>query len=662
MKLRLLIACLLVSSISLCAASSGPDSRTVTDPKSVTSQSNPSAKPIAIDDLFEIIGIRPGSWSPNGQQIVFGSNASGRVNLWTMHANGSGAAQLTKSDDRQVAATYSPDGKWIVYAQDRGGNEIWDVYAVPAVGGAPMDLTNTDQIAENSPLFSPDGSKLAVSYKPKESPITDIAILDWSSKQVRKLTNEQDQKASWEAVAWSHDGKSLLAGRRADPVGNDSDVYLIDVQSGKAENLTAHQGQQTIAATDLSPDGKTALVGSNAQGGYFNVALLDISSKKLRWITNTQWEATPGDFSPDGKQFTYSINEDGRIHGYIAPFTGGEGRALNLPEGINAFSGTPRAFSPDGKKLLVSHQGSRHPADLWAYDIAANKAQQLTHASRANLDASQFPQSEIVHYKSFDGTMISAILFVPFNLKRDGTAPAIVLPHGGPTGQTVDFFNREAAALASRGYVSIAPNVRGSTGYGKKFMQANIKDLGGGDLQDEVYAVKFLEATGFINPKKVGITGGSYGGYMTLMAIGKTPDVWAAAVEQYGIINWLTMLQHEDAGLQQYEKGLLGDPEKERDTYEKASPITFIKNERAPLLVLQGENDPRVPKEEAEQVVDILKKEGRTVDVHYYPAEGHGFSKRENQIDAMKRMTAWFDQYLKGGSVPSAPTGLTVVH
>lgn len=662
MKLRILIAYLLVSSVSFCAASSGPDSRTVTDPKSVTSQSNPSAKPIAIDDLFAIIGIRPGSWSPNGQEIVFGSNASGRVNLWTMHANGSGATQITKSDDRQASAVYSPDGKWIVYAQDRGGNEIWDLYAVPAVGGAPMDLTNTEQIAENSPLFSPDGSKIAISYKPKESPITDIAILDWSSKQVRKLTNEQQPQASWSAAAWTSDGKSLVAVRRNDPVGNDSNLFLIDVASGTAENLTQHEGQQQIVPSDLSPDGKTILLRSNAQGGYANVALLDVASKKLRWVTNTQWEADPGDFSPDGKQFTYSINEDGRIHAYLAPITGGEGRALNLPEGINAFSGVPRAFSPDGKKILISHQGSRHPADLWAYDIASNQAQQLTHASRANLDATQFPQSQIVHYKSFDGTMISAILWVPFNLKRDGSAQAIVLPHGGPTGQTVDFFNREAAALASRGYVCIAPNVRGSTGYGTKFMQANIKDLGGGDLQDEVYAVKFLEATGFINPKKVGITGGSYGGYMTLMAIGKTPDVWAAAVEQYGIINWLTMLQHEDAGLQQYEKGLLGDPEKERDVYEKASPITFIRQERAPLLVLQGENDPRVPKEEAEQVVDILKKEGRTVDVHYYPAEGHGFSKRENQIDAMKRMVAWFDQYLKSSSVPGAPTGLTVVH
>jgi dipeptidyl aminopeptidase/acylaminoacyl peptidase len=255
----------------------------------------------------------------------------------------------------------------------------------------------------------------------------------------------------------------------------------------------------------------------------------------------------------------------------------------------------------------------------------------------------------LVHYKSFDGKMISAFLWMPFNLKRDGTNPSVVLPHGGPTGQTVDYFNREAAAFASRGYICIAPNVRGSTGYGLEFQKANIKDLGGGDLQDEVYAARFLVDTGYADPKKNGITGGSYGGYMTLMAVGKTPEVWAAAVEEYGIINWFTMLQHEDPLLQEYEKSILGDPVKDRSVYEDDSPLKYIRNAKAPLLVLQGDNDIRVPKEEAEQVVQTLKGAGKTVDAHYYPNEGHGFAKRENQIDAIQRTVEWFDRYLKGG-------------
>jgi dipeptidyl aminopeptidase/acylaminoacyl peptidase len=195
--------------------------------------------------------------------------------------------------------------------------------------------------------------------------------------------------------------------------------------------------------------------------------------------------------------------------------------------------------------------------------------------------------------------------------------------------------------------VVIAPNVRGSTGYGKEFEKANYKDLGGGDLKDEIAGVDFLKATGYVDAKKVGIFGGSYGGFMTLMAIGKRPEVWAAAVDEYGILNWYTMLAHEDASLQAYEKTLLGDPVKDRPVYEAASPIKYIRNERAPLLVLQGDRDIRVPKEEAVQLVEILKKDGKTVDVVYYPEEGHGFIKREDQLDELTRSVAWFDKHLK---------------
>ena len=257
------------------------------------------------------------------------------------------------------------------------------------------------------------------------------------------------------------------------------------------------------------------------------------------------------------------------------------------------------------------------------------------------------PPSQIVHYASTDGKVISAFLWVPFNLKRDGTAPAVVLPHGGPTGQVVDYFNTDVAALASRGFVCIAPNVRGSTGYGLEFQRANYQDLGGMDLQDEVKAADFLVATGYVDPKRIGMYGGSYGGFMTLMALGKVPERWAAGVELYGIISWFTMLQHSDPLLNQYIRSLLGDPVKDRQVYENTSPIKHIRDAQAPLLVLQGDNDIRVPKEEADQVVDLLRKEGKVVEAHYYSNEGHGFLKRENQIDSIRRAIEWLERYLK---------------
>jgi dipeptidyl aminopeptidase/acylaminoacyl peptidase len=469
-------------------------------------------------------------------------------------------------------------------------------------------------------------------------------VMAWPSGPVRLLTHETDRKASWSAVCWSPDGTALFANRRMGL--DDSDGYRIDVHSGVAEKLTAHEGKEQVSISDLSPDGKTLLLSSNRKAGYQNVALFDLASKQWRWVTDTQWEASAGEFSPDGKSFTYELNADGRATVQFVETATLNASQRNAPLGLNAGAANPTSFLPDGSYLL-RHQDSTHPANLYVLH-AGGDLKQITHNESPGLAAAVVPASQLVTYKSFDGRLISAFVWVPFNLKRDGTAAAVVMPHGGPTGQTVDNFSSRAVLLASRGFVVIAPNVRGSTGYGMEFQNADIKDLGGGDLKDEIAGVDFLKATGFVDAKKIGIWGGSYGGFMTLMAIGKTPDVWSAAVDEYGILNWYTMLQHEDPYLQEYEKTLLGDPEKDRAVYEASSPLKYIRNEKAPLLVLQGDRDVRVPKEEAEQVVAILKAEGRTVDAVYYPEEGHGFLKREHQTDELTRAAAWFERYLQG--------------
>lgn len=639
------------SALFLCgsapAQSSGPDTRQVTDPKAITSLSSPNARPIPIDDLYFTRSVSSASWSPDGKQIAFTTDISGRSNLWRVNASGGWPIQLSQSDERQYGEAWSPDGKWIVLQQDTGGNELWDIFAIPSDGGELVNLTNTPEIREESPRWSPDGKTIALNTKPKDGTIYDITLLDWATRKMTPLTHESTNDHLWQSVAWSADGKTLYA-VRAEVSFTDSDVYAIDVATGKATNLTAHQGQVLNFASSLSADGKSLLITSNEKGGYQNVALLDLASKKRTWVTDTRWEAGAADFSPDGKWLTYTINADGRVDTYMADVPTLHSEKIPIGGGVNGFAANPTSFSPSGDRLLLSHESSVEPGDFWVYDLVSRKATQLTYSAIASLSSAPRAPSQVISYRSFDGKTISALLWIPFNLKRDASNPALVLPHGGPTGQSGDYWSPRVAAFVSRGYICIEPNVRGSTGYGMEFQKANFKDLGGGDLQDEVYAAKFLEATGYVNPKKIGITGGSYGGFMTLMAIGRTPDIWAAGVEQYGIINWLTMLEHEDPMLQQYEKSLLGDPVKDRSVYDASSPITYIHNVKAPLLVLQGDNDPRVPKEEAQQVVALLKKDGKTVDAHYYPNEGHGFEKRENQIDSIRRSVAWFDKYLKG--------------
>ena len=629
------------------AASTGPDDRPITDPKSVTSTRNPDARPVPLDDLYYTRNISGPAWSPDGKEIVFTSDLAGRTNLWKVSSSGGWPLQLTQSDDRQYGATWSPDGKWIVYQQDVAGNEMWDLYAIPGDGGEPINLTNTPDIREQGPRWSHDGRTLALGYKTKDGTKYDIALMDWKTRTVRKLTNETEPGFNWSLVAWSSDDKFIIASR-TNPPFTDADLYRIDVASGKTENLTPHQGTQRFLGSALSPDDRSILLSSDAKNGALNVALLDISTRKILWITDTQWEAYSGAFSPDGKSFSYVINEDGVTDAYLVDRATSHAEKVALPHGLNFFAGNPSEFAPDGERVIVSHEASNLPGDLWIYNTRTRRSVQLTYSAIASLSTTPLPPSQIVHYKSFDGKIITALLWIPFNLNRDGSNPAIVLPHGGPTGQTIDYWNTDVAALTSRGYICLAPNPRGSTGYGLDFQKANFQDLGGGDLKDELAGVDFLKATGYVDPKKIGITGGSYGGFMTLMAVGKAPEVWTAAVEEYGIINWKSMLKSSDPMLNEYLKALLGDPTKNQSVYEADSPITYIRQEKAPLLVLQGDNDPRVPKEEAQQVVEILKAEGRTVDAHYYPNEGHGFVKRENQIDSIRRTIDWFDKYLMG--------------
>lgn len=627
-------------------SANSPDDRQITDPKSVLSNTNAAAGPVPIAQLYYTRSTSQPAWSPDGHEVVFTTNLTGRLNLWKVPAAGGWPIQLLQSDDRQSGAVWSPDGRWIVFQQDFGGGELYDLFAIASDGGEAINLTSTPDVSETDAHWSPDGSTLAISYRPKISSTTDIALLDWKTRKIRKLTNEQTKNREWNVVCWSADGKAIYASRY-NAGFTDSDVYRIDVATGKLENLTSHQGEVLYFASSVSPDGRTLLITSNEKGGYQNVALLDVASKQRTWVTDLKWEADAGEFSPDGQSFTYQVNADGRTDIYMVDRKSGHASRIPFPDGINSLAGNPRAYSPSGDRLLVSHQSSTEPADLWVYEVATRQARRLTFSAIASMNQSRLPASQLVHYKTFDGKTISAFLWVPFNLKRDGTHPGIVLPHGGPTGQMTDSFNKTAAALSSRGYLCIAPNVRGSTGYGIEFQRANYKDLGGGDLQDEVYAAHFLVATGYVDEHKIGITGGSYGGYMAMIAIGRTPDVWAAAVELFGITDWLTEQEHEEPELQQYDQSILGDPVKDRKSYEDASPIKYFKDAKAPLLILQGANDIRDPKEEAEQAETILKKEGKIVESHYYPDEGHGFAKRENQIDAMERTVAWFDRYLK---------------
>jgi dipeptidyl aminopeptidase/acylaminoacyl peptidase len=628
----------------------------VTNPKQISSKSKAQVeKNLSIEKLYMTRAIGSSAWSPDGKTIAFISNISGRNNLWLVPAEGGWPTQLTVSDQRQTAPAWSPDGKWIAYMSDYDGDEQWDIFLVSPNTGQVVNLTNTREIAEESPTWSSDGRYLAYMVKPKTSSVFEIDVYDTLMRETRHVTSGTAKDKLNFSPIWSRDGKWIVYTQQQSK-GTDSNIFVAEVASGKSTLLTPHQGEQLYSANDFSPDGKQVLITANAANGYDNVGLLEVASKKITWLTQDKWEISGGNFSPDGRSITWTANVDGNTDIYLLDIASGKTTSLPLPKGVNLVGGAESAFTRDGSRLLYYHNGPNAPNDVWVYSLADGKSRQVTHALVAGVRAEDMVEPFLVHYPSRDGKWtISALVYVPYNLPRQAVSPAIVYVHGGPTAQTVNSFSRIIQYMANQGYIVIAPNYRGSTGYGKEFQQANLFDMGGGDLQDVLAAADWIKQTGYVDPKKLILMGGSYGGYMTMMGVTKAPEVWAAGVPIVPFVNWFTEIENEDPVLQQSDLATMGDPVKNKALYEDRSPINFIDRVKAPLLLLAGGHDPRCPKTESQQVVDAIKKRGGVVEYKVYENEGHGFAKVENQIDAYKRVA----EFLKA-RVPPADCGCSL--
>ncbi|MFY9977578.1 MAG: S9 family peptidase [Candidatus Sulfotelmatobacter sp.] len=612
----------------------------ITDPKQIASKPNAQveAKSLTIEKLYMTRQIGSPTWSPDAKSIAFISNMSGRNNIWVVSSEGGWPTQLTVSDQRQTAITWSPDGKWIAYQSDYDGDELWDIFLASPKTGRVVNLTSTREIAETDPTWSPDGRYLAYLVKPKTSAASEIDIYDTLMREVKHVTTGTPQDKRNFNPVWSRDGKFIVY-TQEQAKGTDSNIFIADVATGKSTLLTAHEGEKVYFNNDVSPDGRHVLITSNAANGHENVALLEIATKTISWVTQDKWEIRGGEFSPDAKRIVFSANLDGNEDVYLHDLTTGKSTLLPIPKGLNEPAGKNYAFSKDGSRLLYYHNGPTEPGDLWVYTLATRKSHQVTHSLVAGVRSEDMVEPYLVHYPSRDGKWtISAFLYVPFNMARNGQNAAIVYIHGGPASQTMNSFNRFIQFAVNQGYMVLAPNYRGSTGYGKEFQQANLFDMGGGDLQDVLAGVDWIKQTGHLDPKKIAVMGGSYGGYLSMMAVTKAPELWAAGVPIVPFVNWFTEIENEDPVLQQSDLATMGDPVKNKALYEERSPINYIDQIKAPLLLLAGGHDPRCPKSETQQVVDAIKKRGGTVDYKIYENEGHGFARVENQIDAYQRV------------------------
>jgi dipeptidyl aminopeptidase/acylaminoacyl peptidase len=642
---KLFLLMIILSALSAIPQIGSLPSKFITDPSQLTAKQRLDVQPLTIDKLYMTRSIGDSTWSPDGKQVAFVANISGRNNIWLVDSESGWPIQLTVSNQRQVNPAWSPNGRWIAYASDYDGNEQWDIFLVSPKNGQIINLTNTAEISEEGPVWSPDGDTLAYAVKSKNSASYEINLIDIGSKKITQLTSYTPKELGNFAPIWAKDGNKIVF-TQAHAAGKHSNIYIADISTGTATSLTPHHGEHNFFASDISPDGKTVLITSNSGNGYNNVGLLDVASKKITWLTNDKWEISAGKFSPDGKRVTWTSNIDGNQDIFIYDLPSHQARALPVAKGINDLAGSESPFTRDGGRLLFVHNGPNAPNDLWVYDFTAQKSRQITNSLVAGIRGDDMVEPFLVHYPSKDGKwQISAFVYVPYNAERNGQNAAVVYIHGGPTSQALNGFGKSIQYLVNQGYFVIAPNYRGSTGYGKEFEDANRFDMGGGDLEDVISAAEWIKKTGFVDPRKVIVMGGSYGGYLTMMAVTKAPDLWAAGVPIVPFVNWFTELENTDPAGREYAVANMGDPIKDKARYQERSPIYFVDQIKAPLLLLAGGNDPRCPHTEAEQVASAIKKRKGVVELKIYENEGHGFAKIENQIDAYTRVADFLKKY-----------------
>ncbi len=630
-----------VVTAALALAGCAPRSRTAAGSAADDSLVSGSRPGLPLYDVDQFIHVRrngPIGFSPDGRWVAYTSDVTGRSQIWKVPVEGGWPTELTFGDDPVSGAAWARDGASLAFERDSGGSERYDLYSVGSGGSAPRNLTATPAVRERLAGFSDDRRYLAYVSDSGRAGHFELWVRDLGSGQARQLTSDS---VSTLGAVWSHDSRFLALARTNDFAN--VDALLLDVSAGTSRLLTPHTGSKSYTPVAFSPDDRELLLISDARDGVPRLAIVELGRDTLHWLDTGPWPIDAAGWSEDGR-LAYSEDADGRVTTYLMRPDGSGRRRVGPERGTTRFV----EFSTDGRRALLSHSDATRAADLWVADVRRDTSWQVTFAMVGGVDPADLAGAALVHYPTFDGRKISAFVYLPFNLRKDGSNPAIVMAHGGPSGQWEDAFSRDAAYFTNHGYVVIRPNVRGSTGYGKEFEDLNNLDWGGGDLKDLVAAADYLAATGYVARSKIAVMGGSYGGYLTLAALAFTPDRWAAGVDLYGISSIVTLARTTDPLLMPYLEREMGSLATRETLMRERSPLFAAARIRAPLLILQGDNDPRVPLGESRQIADAVKRTRGIVELVVYPGEGHGFHKLEDQLDTLRRAVAFLDRYVKG--------------
>ncbi|MBA3323052.1 MAG: alpha/beta fold hydrolase, partial [Pyrinomonadaceae bacterium] len=569
------------------------------------------------------------AFSPDDKSILFSSNKSGIFNAYTIPVAGGEPRQLTKSTKESTfAVAYLPDGR-ILYTYDRGGNENSHLYVMNADGSGEQDLTPGDKTKAQFAGWSRDRKSFFFLTNERDARFFDLYEMTLDGM---KRTLVYQDTAGYDFGDISNDKKYAAFTKTNTTV--DSDIYLYNTQTKELKHITPHKGEISFNPQAFDPDSRHLYYLTDEGGEFAQVARYDLATGKTEVIEKAPWDVSYTYFSRNGKYRVTGINEDART--VIKVYEHATGKQIELPQ-LPAGDITAVNISPSEKLMAFYFNGDRSPSNLYVYDFASKKVTKLTDTLNPQIDAADLVDSQVIRYKSFDGMEVPSILYKPHGASAQTKVPALVWVHGGPGGQTRTGYSALMQYLANHGYVILGVNNRGSSGYGKTFFAADDGKHGREPLWDCIEAKKYLASLGYVDEKKIGIIGGSYGGYMVLAALAFKPEEFAVGVDIFGVSNWVRTLQSIPPYWESFRKALykeVGDPATDLDNLRATSPLFHADKIRKPLIVLQGANDPRVIKPESDEIVAAVKKNNGVVEYVVFDDEGHGFTKKVNEIRA----------------------------
>jgi dipeptidyl aminopeptidase/acylaminoacyl peptidase len=613
-----------------------------------------AVKHYTIEQFMKTTRLGGSAFSNDEKAILFHSNKTGIFNVYSVPVTGGAPKQLTNStkESTYLVSTFPNDARFL-FTYDKGGNENSHLY-IRELDGRERDLTPGEKTKANFLRWSHDRKSFFYSTNERDPRFFDIYEMNIANFRPA-LIYRDDTGYEFGDIS---NNRRVIAFKKSGNSTADSDVYVYNAETKSMKNITPHTGNVSNTPQTFDVNSKYLYYLTDEGGEFAHVARYDLRNGQHEVVEKATWDVSSISFSRNGKYRVVAINEDARTKlKVIEEATGNPVPLPELPDGDI----TGVTISDSETRMAFYHNGSRSPNNLYVYDFAANKATRLTESLNPEINAADLVDARVIRYKSFDGLEIPGILYQPQGASPENKVPAIVLVHGGPGGQARTTYSAVVQFLTNHGYTVLDVNNRGSSGYGKTFFTADDRKHGREPLWDCVEAKKYLAALGYVDEKKIGIMGGSYGGYMVLAALSFKPEEFNVGVDIFGVSNWVRTLQSIPPYWESEKKALyaeIGDPTTQAQMLREISPLFHADKITKPLIVLQGANDPRVIKPESDEIVEAIKKKNGVVEYVVFDNEGHGFTKKENEIRAYKAILDFLDRYLKGSAgAMAAPAG-----